>query len=62
MEKVKIGVLGAFRGRTMIDYCKNDKRVRLVAVCDFRKELLDDLKKDLNDDSVLFFENFDDMM
>ncbi len=62
MEKVKIGVLGAFRGRTMIDYCKNDKRVRLVAVCDFRKELLDDLKKELNDDSVLFFENFDDMM
>ena len=34
MEKVKISVLGAFRGRTMIDYCKNDKRVRLVAVCD----------------------------
>ena len=34
MQKVKVGVLGAQRGSTMIDYCKNAANAELVAVCD----------------------------
>lgn len=62
MKQVKIGVLGVHRGRTMIEYCKHDKRVKLVAVCDFRKDALDKMKNELNDDSIAYYENFEDLL
>ena len=34
MKKVKVGVLGAFRGKSMIDYCSRADNVELVAICD----------------------------
>ncbi len=62
MEKVKIGVMGVHRGRTMIEYCKHDKRVRLAAVCDCRKDDLMRLKNELNDESIAYYENFEDFV
>lgn len=61
-QTVKIGVLGVHRGRTMIEYCKHDSRVKLAAVCDFRKEALDRMKNDLNDESITYYEKFDDLL
>lgn len=59
---IKLGVLGVYRGRTMIDYCKHDERVRLAAVCDCRAEELNKLKNDLKDESISYYENFDDFL
>ena len=38
MKKIRIGVLGAYRGSSMITYCKNSKNAELVAICDKRQE------------------------
>lgn len=62
MKKIKIGVVGVHRGRAMIDYCKHDTRVKLAAVCDCWKEELDKMKRDLNDDSIAYFDNFEDLL
>jgi len=34
MKRIRIGVVGAYRGNTMIKYCDNSDRAELVAVCD----------------------------
>ena len=41
MKKVKIGVLGAHRGQTMIDIIKAHPDAELVAVCDKNKQALE---------------------
>lgn len=62
MNKIKLGVVGIHRGRTMIDYCAKDKRVKLTAVCDFDKAGLDRLKADIRDNEVKFFTDFDEFL
>lgn len=61
-QTVKIGVLGVYRGRTMIEYCKHDSRVKLAAVCDKRKDALQKMKEELNDESISYYENFEDLL
>ena len=61
-QTVKIGVLGVYRGRTMIEYCKHDSRVKLAAVCDKRKDSLQKMKEELNDESISYYENFEDLL
>ena len=34
MKKVRIGVLGAYRGTSMINYCKRSDNAEIVAICD----------------------------
>lgn len=34
MEKVRIGVLGAYRGTSMINYCESADNAKVVAICD----------------------------
>lgn len=43
--KLKIGVFGAFRGKTMIDVLAYHPDAQLVAVCDRHRPLLDELGK-----------------
>ena len=45
MEKVRIGVLGAYRGGTMIEYCEKASNAKLVAVCDKYPGALENIKK-----------------
>ena len=61
-QTVKIGVLGVYRGRTMREYCKHDSRVKLAAVCDKRKDALQKMKEELNDESISYYENFEDLL
>ncbi len=61
-QTVKIGVLGVYRGRTMIEYCKHDSRVKLAAVCDKRKDSLQKMKEELNDESISYYEKFEDLL
>lgn len=62
MDKVKIGVLGAFRGTSMINYCENAKNAKVVAICDKWEEGLQKQKKLLNDDSITYYNNFEDFI
>lgn len=41
MKKVRIGVLGAYRGGSMINYCKRSDNAEVVAICDKLPEALD---------------------
>ena len=45
-KKIKIGVLGAFRGETMINFCKKTGEAQLVAVCDKYDVALKKVKKE----------------
>lgn len=59
MDKVKIGVLGAYRGSSMINYCKRASNVELVAICDNRPEALEAQKQNTDGMNVTFYDNFD---
>ena len=45
MKKVKIGVLGAYRGTSMINYCKRADNAEVVAICDKIPEALEAQRK-----------------
>ena len=45
MAKIKIGVLGAYRGSSMIHYCKNANNAEVVAICDKLQDALDAQKE-----------------
>lgn len=64
MKKVKIGVLGAYRGMSMIGFCSKYDKVKLVAVCDKYQPALEKCKKFLanNDCFPSLYENFDEFL
>ena len=41
MDKVKIGVIGGGRGKSMIRYGREASNAELVAICDFRDDVLE---------------------
>lgn len=62
MKKVRIGVLGAYRGSSMINYCELANNAKVVAICDKWQEALDTQKESLNDDSITYYDNFEDFI
>lgn len=62
MKKVKIGVLGVYRGTSMINYCEISENAQVVAICDKWKEGLEKQKQQLNDDSIVFYTDFDEFI
>ena len=62
MDKVRIGVLGAYRGGTMIEYCEKASNAQLVAVCDKYPGALQKIKEEINDDSVTYYSDFEDFI
>ena len=61
MKKVKIGVMGAYRGTSMISYCKAADNAELVAICDkFRPAL--DKQRELLGDGIAYYESFDEFI
>ncbi len=62
MKKIKVGVLGAYRGTSMINYSKVADNAELVAICDKSEEALNtqkELNKDLN---IAYYDNFEDFI
>jgi len=59
MKKTRIGVMGVGRGHSMIDYCRKAGNAELVAICDFWAEGLEKAKKEINDDKVSYYLDFD---
>ena len=60
MKKVRIGVMGAYRGTSMIHYCEQADNAQIVAICDKWVEGLERQKAALNDPNITYYTNFDD--
>ena len=59
MKKVRIGVLGAYRGTSMINYCKRADHAEVVAICDKSPEALDAQKDAAAGLNITFYDHFD---
>lgn len=62
MKKVRVGVLGAHRGRTMIGYCKQASNAEVVAVCDKAPYELDKVRREAGDLPITYYESFDEFI
>lgn len=62
MKKVKIGVMGAYRGTSMINFCKRADNAEVVAICDKSPEALDMQRKNTEGLPITFYDNFDDFI
>jgi len=65
MKKVRIGVIGAGRGSSMISYCVKAENAQLVAVCDKVPELLEKQKEyakkhDVSD--ISYYTDYDEFL
>jgi len=61
-KKVRLGVIGAYRGRSMINYCKYGDNVQLVAICDFREDRLE-LQKILHaGEDIGYYTDYDEFL
>ena len=63
-KKIKLGVMGGGRGKDLIYYCMLDDRIELHAVCDFNKDVLNEVDRALKESGVTaeLYENFDDFI
>ena len=62
MKKIKVGVLGAYRGTSMINYCKVANNAEVVAICDNWPEALERQKNACEGLNITFYDNFDDFI
>lgn len=62
MKKVRIGVLGGYRGTSMINYCKRSDNAEVVAICDKVPEVLEAQKKFAEGLDIAFYDNFEDFI
>lgn len=61
-RKIKIGVLGGYRGASMINYCEKAENAEVVAICDKSHEVLNFQKEQLKDDNITYYDNFEDFI
>ena len=62
MNKVIIGVLGAYRGSSMINYCKRVDDAEVAAICDKIPEALEAQRKNAEGLNITFYDNFEDFI
>ena len=62
MKKIKIGVLGGYRGTSMISYCKKADNAEIVAICDKSPEVLEAQKERAEGYDITFYDNFDEFI
>ncbi|MBQ4629987.1 MAG: Gfo/Idh/MocA family oxidoreductase [Clostridia bacterium] len=62
MKKIKIGVLGAYRGTSMINYCKRANNAEVVAICDKAPEAIETQKKFAEGLDITYYDNFEDFI
>ena len=59
MKKVRIGVLGAYRGTSMINYCKRADHAEVVAICDKNPDALAAQREAAAGMDITFYDHFD---
>ncbi len=62
MKKIRVGVLGAYRGKTMIGYCRQADNAEVVAVCDKEAYLLDEVRRECEGLPIAYYDNFEDFI
>ena len=62
MSKIRIGVLGGYRGTSMINYCRIADNAQVVAICDKNDEVIARQKESLADDSIAYYKSFDEFI
>ncbi|MBR0538508.1 MAG: Gfo/Idh/MocA family oxidoreductase [Clostridia bacterium] len=62
MKKVRVGVLGAHRGMTMIQYCRQAENAELVAVCDKAPYELEKVRRVAGDLDIAYYVDFEDFI
>ena len=62
MSKLKVGVMGAYRGSSMINYCAIADNAEVVAICDKWEEALVKQKELHKDLSITYYNNFEDFI
>lgn len=62
MKKVKIGVMGAYRGTGAINYCRIANNAEVVAICDKWVEGLERQKEICGTDGITYYTNFDEFI
>ena len=62
MKKVRVGVLGAYRGTGMINYCKVADNAELVAICDKYLPALEKQKQYCGTDGIAYYTSFDEFI
>lgn len=62
MKKVKIGVMGLYRGASMINYCEQAENAELVAICDKWEEGVEKTKARIQDDRITYYTDFDEFI
>ncbi|MCI8852846.1 MAG: Gfo/Idh/MocA family oxidoreductase [Lachnospiraceae bacterium] len=62
MEKVRVGVLGAGRGETMMEYCTHVDNAVLVAVCDKDAYFLERVKGHIQSEQITYYEDFEEFL
>lgn len=62
MSKIKIGVLGLYRGSSMINYCLAADNAELVAICDKWVEGVELQKKKHPDSGIVYYTDFDEFL
>lgn len=60
--KIKIGVLGAGRGKTMMNYCTDSGNAELVAVCDNFPLMLKNAEEKYGDGKITYYSDFDEFI
>ena len=60
--RVRFGVLGAGRGKCMMDYCAKAGNAELVAVCDKSPARLEEAKKLYGDGNIAFYSEFEQFL
>ena len=62
MKKIRIGVLGAYRGTSMINYCKRADHAEVVAICDKSPTVLERHRRLAEGLPIAFYDNFEDFI
>ncbi|MBQ6823430.1 MAG: Gfo/Idh/MocA family oxidoreductase [Clostridia bacterium] len=62
MKKIKVGVVGAYRGGSMIKYCANAENAEVVAICDIRPELLKKQQKKYPEHAITYYTDFEEFL
>ena len=62
MKKIRIGVMGVYRGTSMINYCVAADNAEVVAICDKWEEGLAIQKEAYKDYPITWYNNFDEFI
>ena len=62
MKKIKIGVVGGYRGDSMIKYANTADNAELVAICDKNPEVIAVQKRALGEEGIAYYDNFEDFI